>query len=125
MPARSGFVQLSFHKNPAYVRFPCGEGDGLAVVGESVAVIAFACFQQVSRQEFGSGPVCDKHDFFNTLGLEGGNAAEPAGEHGPVGLHGDGENAVAPGRFIVYVLAVPVRDAVEGGAAICAGASTF
>lgn len=71
---------LCLIKNLAYVRFSCGEGDGLAVVGESVAVIAFACFQQVSRQEFGSGPVCDKHDFFNTLGLEGGNAAEPAGD---------------------------------------------
>ena len=84
-------------------------------MGEGVAVIAFACFQQVSRQKFGSGPVCDKYDSLNALGLEGGNAAELAGEHGPVGLHGDGENAVAPGRFIAYVLPVPVRDAVEGG----------
>ena len=104
MPARSGFVQLCFHKNPAYVRFSCGEGDGFAVVGEGVALRGRGRGQKVGGQEFGSGPVCDKHDFFNTLGLEGGNAAELAGE-----------NAVAPGRFTVYVLAVPVRDAVEGG----------
>ena len=58
---------------------------------------------------------------FNTLDLEGGNAAELAGEHGPVGLHGDGENAVAPGRFIAYVLPVPVRDAVEGGSRLRGG----
>ena len=121
MPARSGFVQLSFHKNPAYVRFSCGEGDGLAVVGEGVALHGRGRSQKVGGQEFGGCPLCDKYDSFNALGLEGGNAAEPAGEHGPVGLHGDGENAVAPGRFIAYVLPVPVRNAVEGGSGLRGG----
>ena len=121
MPARSGFVQLSFHKNPAYVRFSCGEGDGFAVVGEGVALRGRGRGQKVGGQEFRGCPLCDKYDSLNALGLEGGNAAELAGEHGPVGLHGDGENAVAPGRFIAYVLSVPVRDAVEGGSDLRGG----
>ena len=84
-------------------------------MGEGVALRGRGRGQKVGGQEFRGCSLCDKYDSLNALGLEGGNAAEPAGEHGPVGLHGDAENAVAPGRFTVYVLAVPVRDAVEGG----------
>lgn len=84
-------------------------------MGEGIALRGRGRGQKVGGQEFRGCPLCDKYDSLNALGLEGGNAAELAGEHGPVGLHGDGENAVAPGRFTVYVLAVPVRDAVDGG----------
>ena len=67
-------------------------------MGEGVALRGRGRGQKVSGQEFRGCPLCDKYDSLNALGLEGGNAAEPAGEYGPVGFHGDGENAVAPGR---------------------------